>query len=113
MIVTPPSGICASAPSNAPRAQLRPRRDSPGTLRLASHVTSASAIPTSATIRLPNSMIACWLPWVGKGAVPQRGHFSQPSPDAVSRTNAPEVMTKNIATVAAAASCMNPRGETR
>ena len=82
-------------------------------MRLASQVVSASAIPTSATIRFENSMMACSLPWVGKGAVPQRGQWSQPSPDAVRRTKAPDVTTKNIAIVEPAASCANPRGDVR
>ena len=49
-------------------------------------------MPPRATTRFPNSTIA-WKSFAGKGVEPQRGQLSQPSPEPVSRTNAPEATT--------------------
>ena len=80
MIVTPPSGICAIAPSSAPSADQRAREESPATFRAASQIASAKAIPTTATSRLLNSMIACWLPSVGNGASRSAASGRSPGP---------------------------------
>ena len=112
MIVTPPSGICASAPRSAPSA---PKRASAAARHLAAREPGRQRErdPDERDHPFENSMMACSLPWVGNGAVPQRGQWSQPSPDAVRRTKAPDVTTKNIAIVEPAASCANPRGDVR
>ena len=96
MTVTPPRGICASPPRNAPSAAARTCRGSPAVFREASHVASAKRMPIAATTRLPNSTNA-WNPSSGYGVSPQRGQFSQPRPEPVSRTNAPDVTTTSIA----------------
>ena len=54
-MVMPPIGICAIATRNAPRALHRPHRESPLVHLEASQATSVSTMPTSATIRFPNS----------------------------------------------------------
>ena len=46
-----------------------------------------------ATTRFPNSTNA-WKSFAGKGVSPQRGQLSQPSPEPVSRTKAPEATTR-------------------
>ncbi len=104
--VTPPSGIWATVPRNATSAVVRTQRGSPSTLREASQHTSAITMPTSATIRFPNSMNA-WYPWAGNGVWPQRGQFSQPSPEPVRRTNAPDVTTNCRVMNEANAMCRN------
>ena len=93
--------------------QRSPSRESgsPCVLREASHVTSAKRIPIAATTRLPNSTNA-WNPSSGYGVSPQRGQFSHPSPEPVSRTNAPDVTTTNIAPSENAASLRKRRADT-
>ena len=109
--VTPPSGICASPPRNTPSAASLANLGSPRVLRDASHVTSANRIPTAATTRFPNSTNA-WNPSSGYGVSPQRGQFSQPRPEPVSRTNAPDVTTTSIAPSESDASLRKRLGDT-
>ena len=68
-------------------------------------------MPTSATMRLPNS-IAAWPPFSGNGLSPQRGQLSQPRPEAVSRTTAPLVTTTQSVKTATVASWTNRRADT-
>ena len=65
----------------------------------------------AATTRFPNSTNA-WNPCCGYGVSPQRGQFSHPSPEPVSRTNAPEVTTTNIAPSESDASLRKRRADT-
>ena len=91
-MVMPPIGICAIATRNAPSAAHRPQPERPLVQREVSQVASVSTIPTRATSRLPNSTNA-WNPCSGYGLEPQLGQFSQPRPEPVRRTNAPDVIT--------------------
>ena len=100
--VIPPSGICATVPRNAASATLTTHRGSPATRREACQVASDARIPPTAMTRFPNSTIG-WKLRAGNGVEPQRGQLSQPRPDPVSRTKAPDVTTSpSMATVPAA-----------
>ena len=109
--VRPPSGIWAIVPRKAASAVRRTQRGSPSTRRDASHVTSAARIPTTATTRFPNSTMA-WKSFAGNGVSPHRGQLSQPRPDPVSRTNAPDVTTSASAATEPRAIRTNRAGET-
>jgi len=62
-------------------------------------------------MRLPNSTNA-WKPCSGYGRSPQLGQFSQPRPEPVRRTKAPDVMTRKSANADAAAIRRNVVAET-
>ena len=68
-------------------------RGSPATRRDACQVARDATIPQTAITRFPNSTIA-WKSFAGNGVEPHRGQLSQPSPEPVSRTKAPDATTR-------------------
>jgi hypothetical protein len=66
-------------------------------MKAATRVVRPTRKPTT---RFPNSISAWWL-CSGRKVSPQRGQFSQPRPDPVSRTVAPLTVTRMSATSAA------------
>ena len=84
--VSAPSGACNSVPKKMPNPSPRKPR------RAAIQVTSVSRIVKNAKTRFPNSMYE-WKLFGSKWCGAQPGQCSQPSPDPVSRTVAPNAVT--------------------
>ena len=94
MIVSSPSGACATVPRKVSALTHVTQRGRPAVRGAASQATSVSTSGKSANTRFPNS-IAEWSPTAGKNAPSwQPGHDSQARPEPVSRTSAPVRMIR-------------------
>jgi hypothetical protein len=111
--VMPPSTACAGMPTNAATANgVRSRRSERST---ASSVASTTAVSTTVSIRLVNSIAPCCAySEVGTSESDvQLGQVGQPSPEPVSRTTPPVTTMPALATTDATASRRTSTSEAR
>ena len=98
--VMPPSTPWASTVKGRATALQSSQRGMPGTRKAATAAASVVSPTTKPATRLPNSISALYS-LGGRKVSPQFGQFSQPSPEPVRRTVAPETTMRKSAASAA------------